>query len=104
MTPNIPMFAYLIISLFLFMAGIVMMMFRKNIVAILLGIELILNAAALNFITYSRYMAKNLDGDIFAIFIIVVAAAEAAVGLAIAIRFFQIRDSIHIDDATQLQS
>jgi len=78
------------------------MIARKNIIAILLGIELILNASALNFVAYSKFVAKNFDGQIFTLFIIVVAAAEAAVGLAITIRHFQISESIHIDDATQL--
>ena len=80
------------------------MIARKNIIAMLLGIELILNAAALNFAAYTRFVNQNLDGHIMSLFIIVVAAAEAAVGLAIVIRFFQIKESIHIDDATELQS
>jgi len=96
--------SYLIISTILFLAGIVVMIARKNIVAILLGIELILNASALNFVAYTKFVNQNLDGHIFPLFIIIVAAAEAAVGLAIVIRFYQIRESIHIDDATQLQS
>ncbi len=96
-------FTYLFISFVLFVAGIAVMMLRKNIIAILLGVELIMNAAGLNFVTYTRYVNSNLDGHLMTLFIIVIAAAEAAVGLAIAIRFFQIRDSIHIDDATQLQ-
>ncbi len=79
------------------------MLARKNIIAILLGIELILNASALNFVAYSKFLAGNMDGQIFSLFIIVVAAAEAAVGLAIVIRFYQINESIHIDDAAQLQ-
>lgn len=94
--------AYLAISIVLFLAGITVMVARKNIVAILLGIELILNACALNFVAYSKFLTKNLDGHIFTLFIIVVAAAEAAVGLAIVIRFFQIKESIHIDKATLL--
>lgn len=95
---------YLIISTILFLCGIVVIIARKNILAILLGIELILNSAALNFVAYTRFVNQNIDGHIFPLFIIIVAAAEAAVGLAIVIRFFQIRESIHIDDATQLQS
>jgi NADH-quinone oxidoreductase subunit K len=63
--------SYLIISLILFVVGLVVMIARKNIVAILLGIELILNAAALNFVAYSRYVTNNLDGHIFSLFIIV---------------------------------
>ncbi|MCY4644590.1 MAG: NADH-quinone oxidoreductase subunit NuoK [Bacteriovoracales bacterium] len=93
---------YLIISMILFILGIVVMMARKNIIAILLGIELILNASALNFVAYSRFLTNNIDGHIFSLFIIVVAAAEAAVGLAIVIRFFQVRKSIHIDEAVWL--
>lgn len=95
--------SYLIISLIMFFSGIVVLIARKNIIAIMLGIELILNAAALNFVAYSKFQTGNLDGHIFTLFVIVIAAAEAAVGLAIAIRFFQLRESVHIDDATQLQ-
>ena len=93
---------YLVISTILFILGIVVMMARKNIIAILLGIELILNASALNFVAYSRFLTNGIDGHVFSLFIIVVAAAEAAVGLAIVIRFFQVRKSIHIDDAVWL--
>jgi len=96
--------SYLVISTILFVIGFAVMIARKNIVAILLGIELILNASALNFVAYSKYVTNNLDGHIFSLFIIVVAAAEAAVGLAIVIRFFQIRETIHIDEATQLKN
>lgn len=88
----------------LFMAGLMVMLVRKNIVAILLGIELVLNAAALNFVAYSKFVTQNLDGHVFSLFIIVVAAAEAAVGLAIVIRFFQIKETIHVDEATQLRN
>jgi NADH-quinone oxidoreductase subunit K len=100
----INLYSYLIISLVLFLSGIFVIIARKNIIAIMLGIELILNASALNFIAYSRYAAMNLEGHIFALFIIIIAAAEAAVGLAIVIRFYQIKESVHIDDATLLQS
>lgn len=96
--------SYLVISMLLFAAGIMVMLVRKNVVAILLGIELILNAAALNFVAYSKFVTNNLDGHIFSLFIIVVAAAEAAVGLAIVIRFFQIKETVHVDEATQLRN
>ncbi|MFA5583067.1 MAG: NADH-quinone oxidoreductase subunit NuoK [Bacteriovoracaceae bacterium] len=96
--------SYLVISLILFVAGITVMIARKNLVAILLGVELVLNAAALNFVAYSRYLAENLDGHVFSLFIIVIAAAEAAVGLAIVIRFYQIKETIHVDEATQLRN
>jgi NADH-quinone oxidoreductase subunit K len=96
-------YSYLVISTVLFVLGVIGVLARKNIIAILLGLELILNAAALNFVTYTRFVNNNIDGHIFALFIIIVAAAEAAVGLAIVLRFFQIRETIHVDDATQLQ-
>ncbi len=96
--------SFLIISTILFVCGLAVMIARKNIIAILLGIELILNSAALNFVAYTRFVNQNLEGHIMGLFIIVIAAAEAAVGLAIVIRFFQLRESVHIDDATQLQN
>lgn len=98
----ITLYSYLLISLVLFACGIIVMVARKHIIAILFGIELILNASALNFVAYTKFVHPNIDGHIFALFIIVVAAAEAAVGLALAIRFFQIKESIHIDDASTL--
>lgn len=99
----INLYSYLLVAFFLFLTGILVVILRKNMVAVLLGIELILNASALNFVAYSRFTAKNLDGHIFTLFIIVVAAAEAAVALAIVIRFYQMRESIHLDDAARLQ-
>lgn len=96
--------SYLIVSTILFLCGVIVIIARKNIIAMLLGMELILNSAAINFVAYTRFLNQNLDGHIISLFIIVIAAAEAAVGLAIVIRFFQIKESIHIDDATQLQS
>lgn len=95
--------SYLIISTILFVCGVIAILARKNIVAIFLGMELILNASALNFVAYTRFINNNIDGHIFSLFIIVIAAAEAAVGLAIVLRFYQIRESVHVDDAAQLQ-
>ena len=96
--------SYLGISFVLFICGLVVMIARKNIIAMLLGIELILNASALNFAAYTKFTNGNLDGHIMSLFIIVIAAAEAAVGLGIVIRFYQLRESIHIDDAAALQN
>lgn len=96
--------SYLLVSFALFASGIVVILARKNIIAMLLGLELILNSAALNFAAYTRFVNHNLEGHVISLFIIVIAAAEAAVGLAIVIRFFQLKESTHIDDATQLQS
>lgn len=95
--------SYLFLATVLFVSGIIVVIARKNIIAMLLGIELILNAAALTFVSYTRFLNNNLDGHIMTLFIIVIAAAEAAVGLAIVIRFFQLKETVHIDDAVELQ-
>ncbi len=96
--------SYLAVSFALFVCGIAVMIARKNIIAILLGIELILNSAAINFVAYTKFVNNNIDGHIMSLFIIVIAACEAAVGLGIVIRFFQLRESVHVDDAAQLQN
>ena len=96
--------SYLAISFVLFICGVMVMISKKNIIAMLLGVELILNAAALNFAAYTKFANGNVEGNIMSLFIIVIAAAESAVGLGIIIRFFQLRESIHIDDASTLQN
>lgn len=100
----ITLMSYLCISLILFGLGVFTLLSRKSIVAVLLGVELVLNAAALNFVAYSKFTTNNLDGQIFALFIIVIAAAEAAVALAIIIRNFQLKESIHIDEYVELRN
>ena len=95
--------SYLFISTILFLAGIVVMIARKNIVAILLGIELILNASALNFVAYTKFVNQNLDGHIFPLFIIIVAAAEAAIGLAIIVIYFKNKGSIQVEKISSLK-
>jgi len=96
--------SYLCISLVLFGLGVFTLLSRKSIVAVLLGVELVLNAAALNFVAYSKFATNNLDGQVFALFIIVIAAAEAAVALAIVIRNFQLKESVHIDEYVELRN
>lgn len=96
--------SYLAISLVLFGLGVFTLLSRKSIVAVLLGVELVLNAAALNFVAYSKFSTNNLDGQVFALFIIVIAAAEAAVALAIVIRNFQLKETVHIDEFVELRN
>lgn len=96
--------SYLIISFLLFLAGVFVVISKKNIIALLLGLELILNAAAINFVAYTKFLSGNVEGHIMTLFIIVIAAAESAVGLGIVIRFFQLRESVHVDDASTLQN
>ena len=95
---------YLMISSILFSLGIYAVITRKNAVAILMGIELILNSANINFITFNRFGNFNsLDGHVFAIFVIVLAAAEAAVALAIIINLFKNIGTVDVDKAQELK-
>jgi NADH-quinone oxidoreductase subunit K len=94
---------YLVISAALFSLGIMAVFTRKNAVNVLMGVELILNSANLNLVAFSRYSAGNLDGQIFAIFVIVVAAAEAAVALAIVLSMYRIIKSVNLDRADTLK-
>ena len=96
--------SYLVIAAILFSMGIYGVITRKNAVAILMGIELILNSANINFIAFNRFGGLNtLDGHVFAIFVIVLAAAEAAVALAIIINLFKNIDSVDVSDADLLK-
>ena len=96
--------SYLVIAALLFSMGIYGVITRKNAVAILMGIELILNSANINFIAFNRFgRMENLDGHVFSIFVIVLAAAEAAVALAIVINLFKNIGSVDVDDADLLK-
>jgi NADH-quinone oxidoreductase subunit K len=94
---------YLIISAALFSLGIMGVLTRKNAVNVLMGVELILNSANINLVAFSKFTAANLNGQIFAIFIIVVAAAEAAVALAIVLSMYRIIKSVNLDRADTLK-
>jgi NADH:ubiquinone oxidoreductase subunit K len=94
---------YLLISAALFSLGIMCVLIRKNAVNVLMGIELILNSANLNLVAFSRFSAANLNGQIFAIFIIVIAAAEAAVALAIVLSMYRLIQSVDLDRADTLK-
>jgi len=94
---------YLVISAALFSLGMMGVLTRKNAVSVLMGVELILNSANINLVAFSRFSAGNLSGQVFAIFIIVVAAAEAAVGLAIVLSMYRIIKTINLDQADTLK-
>ena len=94
---------FLVIGALLFIIGVAGVLTRRNIIVIFMSIELILNAANLNFIAFSRYLQDTgnpnaLVGQIFAVFTIVVAAAEAAVGLGIVIALYRNRETIWVDE------
>ena len=95
---------YLIISSLLFSLGVYAFLTRRNAVAILMGIELILNSCNLNFIAFNHFNGSSvLEGQVISIFVIVLAAAEAAVALAIVINLFKMIGTVNIDEANQLK-
>ena len=100
-----PLVSYIIFSALLFSIGLVGALARSNAILVLLGIELMLNAANLNFIAFWRYSANasELTGILFVIFSIGIAAAEAAVGLAIVIAIYRHHRHTRVDDASQLK-
>ncbi|WP_243374322.1 NADH-quinone oxidoreductase subunit NuoK [Geotalea sp. SG265] len=88
---------YLIISAILFSIGTIGVLVRRNAIVIFMCVEMMLNAVNLTFIAFSKYLG-NIDGQIFVFFVMTVAAAEAAVGLALMIAFFKNRESIDVED------
>jgi NADH-quinone oxidoreductase subunit K len=89
---------YLILSMLLFIVGAVGFIMKKNIISIFLCLELMLNAVNLSFVAFSRQL-NQVHGQIFVFFVMVVAAAEAAVGLAITIVLYRNRNTLNVDDA-----
>lgn len=115
--PVIPVWWYLLVAAGLFAIGLFGALSRRNAVNVLMGIELMLNAVNINAVTFWRYMAPtrsieaagqagqfiaDVDGQVFAIFIIALAAAEAAVGLALIIAFYRLRGTVELDQANFL--
>lgn len=98
----VPVSWYLILSAILFGLGVAGFIFRRNIITVFMSIELMLNAVNLSFIAFS-YTLKKVDGHIFSFFVMVVAAAEAAVGLAIILTVFKNRDTLMIDEISSMK-
>jgi len=95
--------AYLAISAVLFCLGSYAIVSRRNAVSVLMGIELVLNAANLNFVAFSRFSSGDLRGQMFAIFVIVLAAAEAAVALAIILAIYHNFQTIDVNEIDTLR-
>jgi NADH:ubiquinone oxidoreductase subunit K len=97
----IPIEHYIIISALLFCFGLIIIITKKNAIMVLMGIELILNAANINLVAFSQYDPQRIQGQFFVLFVIVVAAAEASVALAIVLRvysYFKTAEMNKIDD------
>ena len=94
---------FLVVGAILFTLGIVCVLTRRNAVAVLIGIELILNAAGLNLIAFSHYGGQDLEGSVFVLFIIVLAAAEAVVALALILAIQRRLKTIDVDQTDSLK-
>ncbi|SDD71108.1 NADH dehydrogenase subunit K [Sanguibacter gelidistatuariae] len=94
---------YLVLSAILFSIGAATVLLRRNAIIVFMGIELMLNAANLSFVTFAR-MHGDLTGQVIAFFVMVVAAAEVVVGLAIIVSIFRTRRSASVDDANLLKN
>ncbi len=100
---GVPFSWYLLLSAILFVIGVSGFILRRNIITVFMSIELMLNAVNLSFITFS-YQLKQVSGHIFAFFVMVVAAAEAAVGLAIIVTVFKNRATLSVDEINTMKN
>lgn len=94
---------YLIVAAALFSLGLYGLLTRKNAINVLMSIELIFNSANINLVAFSRYSAGDASGQVFALFIIVIAACEAAVALAIVMSLYRLLKSVELDEASVLK-
>ncbi len=100
----IPLWMYLIVAAAVFAIGVYGVLARRNAVAILMSVELMLSAVNINLVAFWRYLTpQNMSGQVFAAFVFVVAAAEAAVGLAIVISIYRSRRSVVVEDVNLLK-
>jgi NADH-quinone oxidoreductase subunit K len=94
---------YVVLSLILFCLGITGVMVRRNMITVLMSLELVFNAVNLNLVAFSHQLS-DLDGQILAIFVITVAAAEAAIGLGLIIALVRLKNTVTLDDASEMRS
>lgn len=94
---------FLIVGALLFTLGIMAVLSKRNIIMVLMGVELMLNAANLNFIAFSRFTSLSLEGHMVGLFVIIIAAAEAAVALAIALNVYNRFKTVNVDEISQLK-
>ena len=101
--PHVQLAHFLIVSAVLFALGIFAIMTRRNAILVLMGVELVLNAANINFVAFSRYGGSTLDGQAAAVFVIILAAAEAAVALAIVLNIYHRFHTVNVDEVSHLK-
>jgi NADH:ubiquinone oxidoreductase subunit K len=96
--------AYLVLGAVLFVSGALCMAMKRNAIGVLMGVELVLNGANINFVAFARYNpAFQVEGQVFALFVIVMAAAEAAIALAIVLNFYNNHLTVDVDTAEELK-
>jgi NADH-quinone oxidoreductase subunit K len=100
---TVGLYHYLFVSTILFSLGIFGIVTRKNAVMVLMGVELILNAANINFVAFARYGNFGFQGQLMALFVIVLAAAEAAIALAIVLNIYKVFSSVNVDEIDRLK-
>jgi NADH-quinone oxidoreductase subunit K len=100
---NVGLSHYLVVSGLLLGLGLLTILTRRNAVAILMGVELVLNAAILNLVAFARFVTGEIDGQVFALFGIVLAAAEAVVALAIVLQLFRVFHSVEASECSGLK-
>ena len=94
---------YLFVSLLVFLCGMFTVLTRRNAIGVLMGVELILNSANINYIAFSRYGGGGYDGQVFSVFVIMLAAAEAAIGLAIVLGIYRQFETIDVEATDTLR-
>ena len=104
MTPPIGLEHYLILGALLFVCGALCMATKRNAIGVLMGVELVLNGATINFVAFAHFNPVfEVEGQVFALFVIVLAAAEAAVALAIVLNFYNNHTTVDVDTAEELK-
>jgi NADH-quinone oxidoreductase subunit K len=101
--PDVRLAHFLLVSALLFCFGLYAILTRRNAIMVLMGVELVLNAANINFIAFARYGAMNMDGQMAAVFVIILAAAEAAVALAIVLNIYQRFQTVNVDEISAMK-
>jgi len=98
----VPMTWYLALSAIVFVIGVIGVLVRRNALIIFMSVELMLNAANLAFVTFAHYL-NSLDGQVFVFFVMTVAAAEVAIGLAIIVNVFRLKETVYVDEINLLK-
>ena len=94
---------YLVLAAFIFCTGVLVMILKRNAIGMLIGVELLLNAVNLNLVAFSRYQVGGIDGQVVALFVVVLAAAEAAIAVAIFVNLYNNFATIDVDRADEMK-